>query len=97
MRVTGQVVGELEALFAARWFDQSKEDVLHDVYLRLPAPDGGETGVLCQVVAQSVEGPWESSRRAHMLAIGNAAAGVWIRSPYFVPEVGLYDPMINAR
>ena len=29
VRVTGQVVGELEALFAARWFDQTKEDVVH--------------------------------------------------------------------
>ena len=34
LRVTGQVVGELEALFAARWFDQTKEDVLHR---RVPA------------------------------------------------------------
>ena len=33
VRVTGQVVGELEALFAARWFDQTKEDVVTDEYL----------------------------------------------------------------
>ena len=36
VRVTGQVVGELEALFAARWYDQTKEDVFIDEYL--PAP-----------------------------------------------------------
>jgi cardiolipin synthase len=96
VRVTGQVVGELEALFAARWFDQTKEDVLTDEYLPEPAPDGGETGILCQVIAQSVEDPWQSSRRAHMVAVGNAARRVWIQSPYFIPEVGLYDTMINA-
>ena len=28
VRVTGQIVGELQALFAMRWFDQTKEDVL---------------------------------------------------------------------
>ena len=39
VRVTGQVVGELEALFAARWFDQTKEDVCTDEYL--PAPPAG--------------------------------------------------------
>ena len=96
VRVTGQVVGELEALFAARWFDQTKEDVLTDEYLPAPAADGAETGILCQVVAQSVEDKWNSSRRAHMVAIGNAAKRVWIQSPYFIPEVGLYDTMINA-
>jgi cardiolipin synthase len=96
VRVTGQVVGELEALFAARWFDQTKEDVFTDEFLPAPAPDGGETGILCQVIAQSVEDSWQSSRRAHMVAVGNAAKRVWIQSPYFVPEVGLYDTMINA-
>ncbi len=96
VRVTGQVVGELEALFAARWFDQTKEDVFTDEYLP-PSPHvGDDSGILCQVIAQSVEDPWKSSRRAHMIAVGNAAKRVWIQSPYFVPEVGLYDTMINA-
>jgi cardiolipin synthase len=31
-----------------------------------------------------------------MLAVGNAQQSVWIQSPYFVPEVGLYDTMVNA-
>ena len=96
VRVTGQVVAELEALFAVRWFDQTKEDVLTDAYLPAPSPDGGEKGILCQVVAQAVEDQWQSSRRAHMLAIGNAGRRAWIQSPYFIPEVGLYDTMINA-
>ena len=74
VRVTGQIVGELEALFAARWFDQTKEDVCTDEYLPAPPAVGDdESGVLCQVIAQSVEDPWKSSRRAHMLAVGNAA------------------------
>jgi cardiolipin synthase A/B len=95
LRVTGQVVGELQALFARRWYEKRKEPLLNAEYL--PAPgDGGEHGVLCQVVAQAVEDPWQSSRRAHMVAVGNAERRVWIQSPYFVPEVGLYDTMINA-
>ncbi len=96
VRVTGQIVGELEALFAARWFDQTKEDVCTDEYLPQRPRGDAEAGVLCQVIAQSVEDYWKSSRRAHMLAVGNAAKRVWIQSPYFVPELGLYDTMINA-
>ncbi len=94
--MTGQVVGELEALFAARWFDQTKEDVCTDEYLPERPRGDAEAGVLCQVIAQSVEDYWKSSRRAHMVAVGNAAKRVWIQSPYFIPEVGLYDTMINA-
>ena len=96
VRVTGQIVGELEALFAARWFDQTKEDVCTDEYLPERPRGEAEAGVLCQVIAQSVEDYWKSSRRAHMVAVGNAAKRVWIQSPYFIPEVGLYDTMINA-
>jgi cardiolipin synthase A/B len=96
IRLTGQVVGELEALFARRWFEKRRESVLADDFLPPRRDGGGRTGVLCQVVAQSVEDPWQSSRRAHMIAVGNAEHHVWIQSPYFVPEVGLYDTMIDA-
>jgi cardiolipin synthase A/B len=96
LRLTGQIVGELEALFARRWYEKSKENVLLPEYLPAASTDGGASGVLCQVVAQNVEEPWQSSRRAHMIAIGNAERRVWIQSPYFVPEVGLYDTLMNA-
>ena len=95
LRLTGQVVGELHTLFARRWFENRKEDLLGGEYLPAP-PKSPESGVLCQVVAQTVEDPWQSSRRVHMVAVGNAERRVWIQSPYFVPEVGLYDTMINA-
>ena len=95
LRVTGQVVGELQTLFARRWFENRKEDLLGEQYLPAP-PRSPEDGILCQVVAQTVEDPWQSSRRVHMVAVGNAERRVWIQSPYFVPEVGLYDTMINA-
>jgi cardiolipin synthase A/B len=95
LRVTGQVVGELQALFAMRWQEHRKEDLLGDKYLPAP-PLSPEDGILCEVVAQSVEDPWQSSRRAHMAAVANAERHVWIQSPYFVPEVGLYDTMISA-
>ncbi len=95
LRLTGQVVGELQTLFARRWYENRKEDLLGEKYLPAP-PQNPESGVLCQVVAQTVEDPWQSSRRVHMVAVGNAERRLWIQSPYFVPEVGLYDTMINA-
>ena len=79
LRLTGQAVAELQKLFAMRWFEDEHEDLLTDEYL--PAPDGeaepanGGTAngdVLTQVVAHTIEDPWEAGRRAHLMAISGA-------------------------
>jgi cardiolipin synthase len=96
IRITGQAVAELQKLFAARWFEDEHEDVLEDRYLP-PAQDGGLGGkVLTQLVAHTIESPWEAGRRAHMLAISQAERTLKIQSPYFVPDPGTYDAMINS-
>ena len=96
LRVTGQVVGELETLFARRWFDEPQGGPARRRSTCRHRRRSAEDGILCQVMAQTVEDPWQSSRRVHMVAVGNAERSVWIQSPYFMPEVGLYDTMINA-
>jgi cardiolipin synthase len=64
----------------------------------MPAPDptAVEAGTLVEIAAQGVEDPWSATRRAHMVAIGQAEESVWIQSPYFVPDYSVYDVMINA-
>jgi cardiolipin synthase len=96
IRLTGQAVAELQKLFAMRWFEDEHEDILQDDYLP-PASDGRLDGrVLTQLVAHTIEGPWEAGRRAHMLAISQAQHTLRIQSPYFVPDPGTFDAMINA-
>ena len=98
LRVTGQAVAALEKLFAARWYERARgrEDLFAPRYMPAPDPGAAETGTLLQVTAQGVENPWSSARRAHMIAIGQAHKSVWIQSPYFIPDYGLYDTMIDA-
>ena len=98
LRLTGQAVGALEKLFAARWFESERddEDLFGAAYMPAPDPAAVETGTLVEVAAQGVEDPWSASRRAHMVAIGQAEESVWIQSPYFVPDYSVYDVMINA-
>ena len=58
---------------------------------------GASTGaVLTQLVAHTIESPWEAGRRAHMLAISQAERTLKIQSPYFVPDPGTYDALINS-
>ncbi len=96
LRMTGQAVAELEKLFALRWFEDEHEDLLDDRHLP-PARHGGSDGqVLTQVVAHTIEDPWEAGRRSHMIAISQAQRTLRVQSPYFVPDPGIYDAMINA-
>jgi cardiolipin synthase A/B len=96
LRVTGQAVAELQKLFSMRWFEVEHDDLLQDRYLP-PAEDGGLDGrVLTQLVAHTIEDPWEAGRRAHMIAISQAEHTLRIQSPYFVPDQGTYDALINA-
>jgi cardiolipin synthase len=96
IRVTGQAVAELQKLFAMRWFEDEHEDILQDRYLP-PAPDESLDGrILTQLVAHTIESPWEAGRRAHMLAISQAERTLKIQSPYFVPDPGTYDALVNA-
>ncbi|MDO9108636.1 MAG: phospholipase D-like domain-containing protein, partial [Coriobacteriia bacterium] len=43
-----------------------------------------------------VEDPWDSARRAHVVAMADAKTRIWIQSPYFVPTADIYEGMINA-
>jgi cardiolipin synthase len=98
LRLTGQAVAGLEKLYASRWFEHKKdhEDLFTEEYMPAPDPAAVANGTLVEIAAQGVEDPWSATRRAHMVAIGQAEKSVWIQSPYFVPDYSVYDVMINA-
>ena len=97
MRITGPGVAELEKWFSSRWYANTKEELMSAKYLPAEAPELLEGDpVMIQVVAQSNDDPWWSSRRAHQIAIGAAKKTLRISSPYFVPSTGLFDSLVNA-
>jgi len=96
IRITGQAVVELQKLFALRWYEDEREDVLQVRYLPPPAGVTAAPGVLTQLVAHTIEWPWEAARRAHMVAISQAERTLRLQSPYFVPDRATYDALINA-
>jgi cardiolipin synthase len=97
IRFTGPGVAELEKWFSQRWFANAGEQLMGEKYLPADAPELlGQDPVMVQVVAQSNDDPWWSSRRAHQIAIGSAKKTLRICSPYYVPSVSLYDSMVNA-
>jgi len=98
VRITGPGVAALQKWFAHRWrIGQGDSSMFEPQYFPEPDPAiaAGEP-IVVQVVAQGVDDPMESARRAHMVAISGAEKTVRLQSPYFVPDAGIYDAMMNA-
>lgn len=96
LRITGPFVTLLQELFAQGWFESTRESLFADRYMPLPAPRDPETSVSLQLEHSSVESEWESIRQSYILALTNANERVWISTPYFVPDSGLYDALIST-
>jgi cardiolipin synthase len=96
-RITGPGVAELQLWFAARWISLTKENLVGEEFF--PKTDPAELGpdpLMIQVVAHGVDDPWESGRRLHAIAFGAAQKTIRLQSPYFVPDLTLYDNLIDA-
>ncbi|MCG2808519.1 MAG: cardiolipin synthase [Coriobacteriia bacterium] len=95
VRFRGAAVADLQRLFAARWNEVTGENLFSPRFFCDRYPETGPT-TLAQTVATGVEDPWDSARRAHVVAMADAKTRIWIQSPYFVPTADVYEGMINA-
>jgi len=94
VRITGPAVLRLQELFSARWFEVENESLFTEKYF--PEWQGEPGTIMTQVVAHGVEDPWQSSTRAHEIAITSAKNKVLIQSPYFVPTEGMQEAIVNT-
>lgn len=90
----GPAVADLQKLFAARWHENSGEDLFTERFFPIEYPqDGVMTPAI--TVAQGVELQWDPARRVHEAAMASARERIWIQSPYFIPTPDIYEIMIN--
>jgi len=90
----GPACADLQKLFAARWHENSQENLFTERFFPLEYPQDGVM-VPAITVAQGVELLWDPARRAHEAGMAAARDRIWIQSPYFIPTPDIYEIMIN--
>jgi len=92
---TGPAVAALQALFARRWLAVKDESLFTERFFPAEYPTG-ERASVALTVSTGIDSVWETSRRAHVVGMGEASERIWIQSPYFVPTTDIHVAMVNA-
>src|SRR5690606_15521454 len=80
LRLEGNVVRELQQVFAEDWaYATGERDFIGEVARQTPPMPRG--AVRAQVVTSGPDSPWEAIHRAHVGAIHAAKRRVWLTTP----------------
>jgi cardiolipin synthase A/B len=85
-RVTGPIVGELDAIFAEDWQFETGEEIAIPYPEPACDPAPGTTRAAAQVVPTGPTSPDMTYRRLLLAAIQSARSSLILTTPYFVPD-----------
>jgi len=93
IRVEGPAVAGLQRVFTEDWDFSAAEDLSSDAYFPVVPPMGTST---VQVAWSGPDQDIKMIREVYFAAIMRSRKRVWLTSPYFVPDAGLFDALCLA-
>ena len=90
LRIEGQAVHSLQAIFLLDWFFASKKQL--GQRLRFYPPVDNDCDQYVQIVPSGPDSDWASIMQAYFLAITQAKKHIYILTPYFMPN----DSILSA-
>jgi len=94
LRMEGPMVAALQRVFTEDWDFAYGEHLKGPAYYPpAPATERHEDQVPLQVAFSGPDQPQNSIREIYFAAILRARRRLWIASPYFVPDAGIYDAL----
>jgi cardiolipin synthase len=93
VRVEGPAVADLQRVFAEDWDFSADEDLSADEYFPPPCQAGPAR---VQVAAAGPDQDIKTIREVYLAAVMRAHRRVWVATPYFVPDAGLFDAVCLA-
>lgn len=97
LRIIGEGVGVLQAVFMVDWYNAAREDLFAYRYFptetRHPA-EGDDVPV--QILTSGPDSRWAAIRQLYFLMVATAKRHVFIQSPYFILEASLAEALKSA-
>ena len=84
LRLTGDSVKLLQALFLTDWRSSGSKQILDEKLF--PAFHPADIQIPMQIAVSGPDSKWSSIEQLYFLLITNANSEVWIQSPYFIPN-----------
>jgi len=92
-RVEGDIVPQLEAVFGADWYAETKRDIAHLSRRRLSLTGGA---VQAQLLPSGPGYEYENNLKVFNALIYTAEKSITIVSPYFIPDVSMMMAIVTA-
>jgi cardiolipin synthase len=94
LRLTGAAVTDLNARFFLDWRSSSGENIPLEAAYESNPESAGSTAV--QIVSSGPNSIKEEIKHAYLRMISQAKDNIYIQSPYFVPDMSIFEALQNA-
>ena len=95
-RVSGPVVGQLDAAFRTDWYSETQEELSRETYPALEFKPVKTGDVLCQVLPSGPGFDADNNARLFTALFYGAQRKLTIANPYFVPDEALMTAITSA-
>ncbi|MGL1892550.1 MAG: cardiolipin synthase [Spirochaetaceae bacterium] len=93
IRITGDSVRMLQALFFTDWLNTTKELLKYKQYFPLTKIENGSP---IQIAVSGPDSKWSSIHQLYFSMITNANSKIYIQSPYFIPDTSILKALETA-
>jgi cardiolipin synthase A/B len=96
VRIVGEGVALLQAVFMVDWYNAVRENLFSDAYFPSDATESTEGDVPVQILTSGPDSQWAAIRQLYSFMIVSAQRHVFLQSPYFILDASIEEALKSA-
>jgi cardiolipin synthase len=96
VRLVGEAVAALQAVFAVDWYNAVRENLFSAAYFPAEATGPPGSDVPVQILTSGPDSEWAAIRQLYALMIVTAQRRVYMQSPYFILDASIAGALRSA-
>jgi cardiolipin synthase len=96
VRLVGESVAVLQAVFMVDWYNAVKENLFYAKYFPTDAKESPEGDVAVQILTSGPDSQWAAIRQLYAFMIVSAQRHVYLQSPVFIPDATIAEALRAA-